>query len=375
MTLGCRSTVFTLLLALGLTGAVGAATPTPGPAGTSPPSPAPATPAPSPSTPAPISAATLRADQDYLDGSAAERAGDLARAERSYREGEELDPTLAGNYFAAADLAIRAKRFGDAKIQLQRLVARLPTEPYAHYYLALVQHALGDDAAAVADLNAELALRPTFQPARTTRASFVAAAQRARTLDARVRAAGPDEARRLSLAFAAPRPTVPSRAPARLPHIVPLTAAASTTPAPAAVLPPPAEPALVAIAPSPAVLARIDAELAGLTTLYTTTSAGAGATPLLGVALGESRTGATVRALADAHAAAVATPLDPRVRYVYGLLLFRAKDPNAVAELARTTRITDAPAGATPFLALARAAIVPDAAHAADSASRPLVTP
>jgi len=324
-----------------------------------------------PARAAAVSPATLKADQAYLDGANAERRGDLAAADRAYRAGISADPTLASNYFAVADLDIRAARYGDAQIQLARLVARLPREPYAHYYLALVQHRLHQDGVAVENLDAELRLRPGFAPARNARALIVARVQHDRQLDLVVRRATSDRARRLALAFATPSPAStrsPPSAVVRTPAppvagaLHPPTSAPTPTPRLVAPLPGATKPAGGVLVFDERTTNRVNEALStftrGFTGEFSTTSTGAA--PILGIALGEFRAGDIARATIDASRAATFAPEDARARYVYGLLLMLGRNVGAVGELTAAVRL-GGPPEAAQFLKIAEATVLPPA--------------
>jgi tetratricopeptide (TPR) repeat protein len=114
--------------------------------------------------PAPVSG-SQRSLESYRAGVAAQNAGKLDVAERSFLAGERFDPTLAENYLALSDLYARRGDLKAAESQLRTVAAFHPSLQLVHYKLAEVQHRRKLDALAVANYDAELRLSPDFRPA------------------------------------------------------------------------------------------------------------------------------------------------------------------------------------------------------------------
>jgi tetratricopeptide (TPR) repeat protein len=101
----------------------------------------------------------------YRAGIAAQNAGKLNVAQRAFLDGENLDPTIAENYLALADLYSRRGDLRAAESQLRTVAAFHPSLPLVHYKLAEVQYKRQLYALAVSNYDAELRISPDFRPA------------------------------------------------------------------------------------------------------------------------------------------------------------------------------------------------------------------
>jgi tetratricopeptide (TPR) repeat protein len=107
-------------------------------------------------------AAALAPDdaQNRLEfGEALDQSGDLAGAEREFRNADELQPMSRDVLTALSNLYVRTQRMPQAEETLRRLVSEAPQTESGHLQLGRVLSAEKKDAEAVAELQKALALR------------------------------------------------------------------------------------------------------------------------------------------------------------------------------------------------------------------------
>jgi tetratricopeptide (TPR) repeat protein len=166
-----------------------------------------------------LSSGATDAATDYGLGNVAQRAGDDSTAVLAYARGEATDPQYVWNFIALGQASARLGRLGPAELQLRRAVQLAPMMQFLHYDLAVVELSERRPADALADLDAELRISPSFAPAVASRR--VAAAQLAR-LRRRVVARAPSSP--APALTPTPTPPLPTASPTLAPSAAALLA-------------------------------------------------------------------------------------------------------------------------------------------------------
>jgi len=107
----------------------------------------------------------LSAYRAFLDGCAAEDAGDATSAEHLYRKALELEPALAAALTNLGNLCHRRRDLAAARACYERALDHEPTQAEARYNLANVLEELGDTELAIAELRRVCATVPDFADA------------------------------------------------------------------------------------------------------------------------------------------------------------------------------------------------------------------
>ena len=106
-----------------------------------------------------VELAPANADGHVGYGTALEKAGKSADAERELRKAGEIDPTSQDAMTALANFYMRAKRLTDAEPLLAKLAVAAPQDESTHLQLGRVLFAEGKAAESIPEFNKALALR------------------------------------------------------------------------------------------------------------------------------------------------------------------------------------------------------------------------